>query len=109
MCAYDDTIEIEIVQKIRVDRCIADEIKWLNANGIRTESCCCGHGKQAPEALIKPSSASTAKKFGYNPVFCPDTGFFKITLKSGGVRNYPAVDGDHRVDLPMQYAQLSKP
>lgn len=109
MCNYNDTIEIKITQKIKVDRCIAAEIEWLNANGIRTEGCCCGHGKHAPEAMIKPSSVLVARKFGYNPIYCPDVGLFKITLKSGEARRCSALDENYLVDPPIQYAQLSNP
>jgi len=87
MCTHSDTTEIEIVQKIKVDRCIAEEIKWLNAQGVRTEGCCCGHGNGVPEAMIKPSSVSKAKELGYNPVYHPDIGLFEIILKSSRTRN----------------------
>ena len=30
---------------VDVDSCIANFIQWLNDNGVRTMSCCCGHGK----------------------------------------------------------------
>lgn len=30
---------------VDVDSCIANFIQWLNDKGIRTMSCCCGHGK----------------------------------------------------------------
>jgi hypothetical protein len=89
MCTYEDDIEIEIIQKIRVDRCIAKEIQWLNAQGIRTEGCCCGHGKSYPEALIKPSSIFKAKELGYIPIPYPNSEYFEIELKSDEAHKCP--------------------
>lgn len=80
MCAHNDFIEIEITQRILVDRCIAEEIKWLNSQGVRTESCCCGHGKSISNALIKPSFINKAKELGYNPILFNE--LYKINLKS---------------------------
>lgn len=83
MCTHGDVLEIEITQKIKVDRCIANEIRWLNAQDVRTEGCCCGHGKYQPNAIIKPSSVNKAIVLGYQPVFDNSTGNWIITLKNG--------------------------
>jgi len=52
MCEHGDTVilELPIVGDIRcgsadIDRCIAPIIKAMNAGGIITKACCCGHGK----------------------------------------------------------------
>jgi len=58
--------EITIRQRVTVDAEIADEIAWLNEQGVRTEACCSGHGQEPPHALIKPSSASRAEELGYS-------------------------------------------
>lgn len=107
MCTYENQIEITIIQKIKVDKCIAKEIQWLNARGIRTESCCCGHGKILPEAIIKPSTILKAQQLGYKPEYLPDIGLFRIELKSGEARNCPALKENHHLDPPIQCAQLS--
>lgn len=74
-------IEVIITQRVKVDKCIAEEIVYINSIGIRTEGCCCGHGDIPPHALIKPSSQEKAKYFGYNPQW-HETGFYKIELKN---------------------------
>ncbi len=82
--------EVIITQKIKVDDCIAQEIVWLNSCGVRTEGCCCGHGKFNPEAMIKPSSKKRAIELGYEPIYNPERGIsetggrgiFLVSLKS---------------------------
>lgn len=66
MCQHGDEVKITILQEILVDKCIAEEIKWLNDQGVRTEGCCCGHGKYYPSALITPKSVNKALKLGYS-------------------------------------------
>ena len=78
MCNYEDTVEIIISQKVRVDKCIAQEILWLNSHGVRTENSCCGHGQNEPAAIIRPSSSKRAKELGYNPVFLQGVGNWEI-------------------------------
>lgn len=81
MCQHGDLVEIEIVQRIKVDRCIAEEIKWLNAQDVRTEGCCCGHGREAASAIIQPSSVKRATELGYEPEICGPTHRWEIKLK----------------------------
>lgn len=38
--------------EIAVDACIAEQIKMLWADGIRTLSCCCGHNAQRPSVVV---------------------------------------------------------
>lgn len=83
MCQHGDLVEIKITQRIRVDRCIADEIRVLNAQGVRTEGCCCGHGQGEPSALIKPSSMVRAKALGYEPRYRSDVELYEIRLHTG--------------------------
>jgi hypothetical protein len=87
---YKCSTEIEIVQKIKVDDCIADEIQMLNREGVRTEGCCCGYlncgAEQVslnnyPSALIKPSSVNRAKELGYEPIYWDEVDLFEIRLK----------------------------
>lgn len=81
MCQHGDTVIVEITQRIRVDQCIADEIFWLNANGVRTEGCCCGHGKREADAVITPGSVQRANELGYNAEYVESSGFYRILLK----------------------------
>ena len=64
--------EIIIEQRISVDIEIADEIRWLNKMGVRTEGSCSGHGQLAPSAVITPSDVGYALQLGYVPVFDND-------------------------------------
>ena len=77
--------EVIISQRIKVDSCIAQEIVWLNSVGVSTLGCCCGHGVNKPEAIIKPSSVDAAGTIGYMPVFnvhLGQSGEWEINLKS---------------------------
>jgi hypothetical protein len=75
------TTEVIITQRITVDSEIADEIVWLNANGVRTEGSCSGHGITKPTAVIKNSSAVRARELGYQPWFIEDLGLHEIKLR----------------------------
>lgn len=91
---------------VKVDSCIADEIQFLNDNGIVTLGCCCGHGHAGqivewendfgkwkgyvdpPHALIDQSSVNSVIKLGYRPFpyYYADgeqKGVWRIFLKSG--------------------------
>ena len=74
-------IEITITQRISVDAEIADEIVWLNQQGVRTEGSCSGHGSAKPTAMIIPSNAKRAEELGYAPRYCEGPGYFEITLQ----------------------------
>jgi hypothetical protein len=71
--------EIGIIQRIVVDAEIADEIEWLNEQGVRTEGSCSGHGEELPTAMITPSSVERARKLGYMPRM-KNNGLFEMTL-----------------------------
>ncbi|BBN99175.1 hypothetical protein St703_18800 [Sporolactobacillus terrae] len=51
---------------VKVDACIASEIKFLNDMGVVTLSCCCGHGKRNSHVLISIRSVKVAERLGYN-------------------------------------------
>lgn len=91
---------------VKVDACIADEIQWLNNQGVITLGSCCGHGKAGkveewenafgtwkgyvnpPIALIKEKSVELVKKMGYRPfpyVYADGNsrGVWQMHLKSG--------------------------
>jgi hypothetical protein len=61
MCKWGDVVDVEVTipsslshtgqayQKIvEIDRCISGLVEVLNNIGMRTISCCCGHGKHRP-------------------------------------------------------------
>ena len=73
--------QISIERRIEVDDEIAGEIRWLNRQGVITEGCCCGHGKEQPSAMIRPSSAKRARELDYIPWYCEDVGLYEIQLK----------------------------
>jgi len=75
------TQTVLITQQIIVDSEIADEIVWLNANGVRTESSCSGHDKSKATAMIKPSGAERAQELGYQTQYIEDRGLFEIKLR----------------------------
>lgn len=46
MGAYDDVVAMPLSGKVRtIDRCIHHIVAALNAGGVETVACCCGHGK----------------------------------------------------------------
>lgn len=65
MCQHDDTVDLMVCVPARlshtgavrwepkaVDRCIAPIVAALNAAGIYTAACCCGHGAQDGSILL---------------------------------------------------------
>ena len=52
------TKTVEIIHKIDVDICIADEIERLNnVHGIFTLACCCGHGFEEDAFIVVVDNA----------------------------------------------------
>lgn len=45
-----ERLELEIDEEL-IDSCIAPLVRMLNDYGIRTMSCCCGHGKTANSSI----------------------------------------------------------
>lgn len=65
MCKHGDTVKLLVPMpahlshtgKFRwavksVDRCIAPLVATLNAAGVYTANCCCGHGKRRGEIIL---------------------------------------------------------
>ena len=50
---------------ICIDKCIAEEIKYLWSLGIRTTGCCCGHNKQEGYIGVIGKDMEIMKKGGY--------------------------------------------
>ncbi|MEC2133456.1 hypothetical protein P9G84_31900 [Brevibacillus centrosporus] len=72
--------------EIEIDDCIADEIVWLNEQGVRTLNSCCGHLQGKPVALIDANHGSLRKaiELGYKPIQF-DGLMYEIELK--GLQN----------------------
>ena len=65
-CNSTKQIPITIVRHISVDPCLAQEILFLNDQGVRTIACCCGHGKSPPNIIICHMDEKKAVSMGYN-------------------------------------------
>jgi hypothetical protein len=90
LCKHGTLKTVTITPKpfdVKIDACIADEIVWLNEQGVYTAGSCCGHGKDKPTALINVNHGSIQRaiELGYDPK--PYTMMlWEIELKSGGGR-----------------------
>lgn len=64
----------KILYDFCVDKCLYDEIKWLNDNGIQTTGCCCGkHINMPPNHILSHGEINVSEdcidkmiKLGYN-------------------------------------------
>ena len=86
MCTHGTLKEVTITPKpfnVKLDACIAEEIVWLNSQGVYTANSCCGHGKGKPKALIYANHGSVKKaiEMGYDPKPV-DMLLWEIELKS---------------------------
>lgn len=50
---------------ICVDKCLADEVKYLWSQGIKTTNCCCGHNKLPPTMLVTDDFIEKMRNLGY--------------------------------------------
>jgi len=48
-----------------VDMCLVPEINSLNAQGIKTIGCCCGHNKKYGYIQVTPNDCEKMEKLGY--------------------------------------------
>jgi len=100
MCRHGTQVIVFTIESgnVPVDACIADEIVYLNREGVVTLGCCCSHGKAGqivewenaygkwkghydpPNVLIKQESCDIAKKLGYRPY-----PYYYADGQSGGV------------------------
>ncbi|WP_121605408.1 hypothetical protein [Virgibacillus sp. Bac332] len=110
MCKHGTEKYVTVNDKkkaVPIDACIANEIEYLNKQGIITLGCCCGHGKsgqvvtidngvrnkwreqvQPPHTLLKEESVDLARNLGYSPYpyHYVDNGYqgvWQMQLKTG--------------------------
>lgn len=73
---FGDYSNMEIIydnkgNKMQVDKCIADEILWLNNIGIKTIASCCGHNKIKGSIAVEEKYVLRMKELGYKQWFNP--------------------------------------
>ena len=71
-CMIDRTEGSSNPDTICIDKCIAEEIKYLWSLGIRTTGCCCGHNKQEGYIGVIDRDIEIMKKGGYKIHFKKD-------------------------------------
>lgn len=57
---------------IRVDDCVADEVEHLWSLGIRTEGCCCGHGRHLGFINVVEEDCPKMEALGYEYYVFPE-------------------------------------
>ena len=73
MGSYDNQVILKMPngELMGIDRCIAEEIKYLWSLGIQTTGCCCGHNKQEGCIGVIDRDIEIMKKGGYK-VHCKE-------------------------------------
>ena len=65
MCAHYAFTHLWLNGKLQViDQCMGYLILQLNAAGIETVGCCCGHGKGYPNVTCVPGTEQALRDFG---------------------------------------------
>ena len=59
---------VVLTREVGIDEEIADEIVWLNKQGVRTVESCSDHGEHKPVAWIHGNDYEQAVKLGYKPI-----------------------------------------
>jgi hypothetical protein len=53
MCEWNDVVKMPIRGRVcDIDRCVHHIVAALNAGGVATEACCCGHGKRIGSIIL---------------------------------------------------------
>lgn len=55
-----------------IDSCLAASIQYMNALGIVTTNCCCGHGGESGWITVDPESIPLLDKHGYRWIWPKD-------------------------------------
>lgn len=61
------TISLPVPGSVPIDRCIAGEVRALNAAGVLTIGSCCGHGKGLGWIAAPSTQAELLRTLGYEP------------------------------------------
>ena len=71
MGSYDNQVTLKMPngQLMGIDKCIADEIKYLWSLGIKTTGCCCGHNITEGYIGVIDKDIEIMKKGGYKVRF----------------------------------------
>ena len=71
MGSYDNQVILKMPndELMGIDKCIAEEIKYLWSLGIRTTGCCCGHNIQEGYIGVIDKDIEFMKKGGYKVHF----------------------------------------
>jgi len=71
MGSYDNQITLKMPngQLMGIDKCIAEEIKYIWKLGIKTTGCCCGHNIQEGYIGVIDKDIEFMKKSGYRVRF----------------------------------------
>jgi len=83
MCTWGTDKLIYVIQRnnpyiprgwhlMAVDSCIADYVQCMNALGIITCGCCCGHYQAPPIVLVEPESTSLMVLYEYTYIINED-------------------------------------
>ena len=66
---------------VPIDFCISPLIMQLRLAGIKTESSCCGHGKDYPYVVCERGTERKLKNFGCKSIVPVDYGFVRANFR----------------------------
>jgi hypothetical protein len=72
---YDNVVTLITPEgkSVDIDRCIAEEIKYLWSLGIETMASCCGHNKIKGSVIVAKKDIEFIKKLGYKTLPLKDS------------------------------------
>jgi len=75
----------------RIDPCMKNIIHYLNVRGIKTLSCCCGHGRYNPTIVVEHTNGEPFEIYSYK--FIPRKKRYYIQDKYGHYYIPEAING----------------
>ena len=102
MCKHGDDVMLEVpmnpdgtgLKVVGVDRCIAPIVDALNARGIYTKACCCGHGSDRGSVVLHDGRTLTIGRTKQGETLYAEEDFFPAALS----RRARIVLANHRID-----------
>ncbi len=95
MGSYDNQVPLKMPngQLMGIDRCIAEEIKYLWSLGVKTTGCCCGHNITNGYIGVIKKDIEIMKKGGYKVLIdkenlSEERNFIPKSHCKGGKLNY---------------------